>query len=259
MDIRKALLVLKLTEKSSLNDLNLSFRKLAKRYHPDFNRGKEKWAHTKMTELNLAYEVALKYFTSPREYDETRETEAWTFFRYFNMVKNVILHGIYIYYQYGLENVHQRREGVRRIRYYDALRYVRKGIHSLEKTQQTLTDSVKLEWCRTLLDFSRAFLQIMVNQRFFQPTSSGYENNSYSHFKNGSEQLDYALKEAFFGDLLLRIRNGSYYKHLSNCYEEFMLVITQYPKSSWVADTVHKIYIIELFTKLIRIFKELRH
>ena len=64
MENQKALKMLGLTSSSSISDLNSSFRKLAKKYHPDFNRNNEAWANLKMTELNLAYEMVLEYLTS---------------------------------------------------------------------------------------------------------------------------------------------------------------------------------------------------
>ena len=64
MKNQKALEMLGLSASSSISELNSSFRKLAKKYHPDYNRNNESWATGKMTELNLAYEIALEYLTS---------------------------------------------------------------------------------------------------------------------------------------------------------------------------------------------------
>jgi len=36
-------------------EIKKSFRKLAMRYHPDRNPGKEKWANEKFKEINEAY------------------------------------------------------------------------------------------------------------------------------------------------------------------------------------------------------------
>jgi len=261
MDIKNALTLLGLKEGSTLSDLNLSFRKLAKRYHPDFNRERESWAHKKMTELNLAYEIALEHFTSPKQHEgeKAEDKKKWSFSRQFNRAKNIVLHAVYLYYQYGLENVHLRKEGVRRIRYGDALRYMRTGIDSLKRVMESVTERSHIEYLKVLIDFSSAFLQNMLNSSYYVPSSVQYESDAYRHYYNGCVLLDQAIKEALFGNLLVPQSSTNYYKKLSVGYEEFMVVISRYSNSSWVADTVLKIYLIEMFTRLIALFKDMQY
>jgi DnaJ-class molecular chaperone len=71
MKIEKALNLLGLRKESTMQELNYSYRQLAKRYHPDFNSGREEWANSMMTQVNLAYEVALDYLAQFKEHSTT--------------------------------------------------------------------------------------------------------------------------------------------------------------------------------------------
>ena len=161
MKIEKALNILGLRKESTLQELNYSFRQLAKRYHPDFNSGREEWANSMMTQVNLAYEVALDYLAQFKEHSTTGgqddvEPLAGTFLMEFNRAMNQVLDGVYMFYQYGLENVHMRKEGVRRLRYRDSLRVIQKGIERLEGLNKEDLSQSRLMVFR---DFSKAFLK----------------------------------------------------------------------------------------------------
>ncbi len=261
MEPDKALKLLGLTLNSTLKELNSTFRRLAKKYHPDFNRGNESWAHRMMTELNLAYEVALDYITSTRDsYRHSQyNTLKRTFLGQFNRAINRILEGIYLYYQYGLENVHLRKMGVRKIRYKDSLKCLKNGIISLEEINTLPIANSENKTLDIFTDFSKAFLQNMLIEKYYIPSDSAFENNAYKHYYNGSTLLDYAIKEIFFGDMLIRNREEPFYKKLSISYEEFMVVLTNYYMSSWIPETILKIYLLEVFTKVINVFKKLRY
>lgn len=262
MKLEESFKILGIDENASIEELNITFRKLAKKYHPDFNHDREEWANKKMTQINLAYEVALNYFTSPSRKSASKDFKdrIWIFNKYFNRAKNYILQGMLIYYQYGLENPHLRNEGVRRIRFNDSIRYVEKGIKSLKDIYSTITDEAQKESCKILLEFSTAFFRNMNSSTYFRPSGNAYEDEAYWHFHNGIVLLDEAIKEIFFGDLIINIPNrGNYISKLSRSYEEFVLVVSEYPKSSWVVDTILQIYLVELLTKLIKVFKEMNY
>jgi len=203
MDIGEALETLGLAEESTLNDLNYSFRKLAKQYHPDSNPKKEEWAHGKMIRLNLAYEVALEHIASCKEKSSSvkeggmsaHERLRRSFLVEFNRAMNQVLDGVYMFYQYGLENPHMRRSGVRRMRYRDSIRTLKGGIARLEGLEKSSLVPGDL---LVFINFSRAFLQNMLLDRYFTPSSDGVENIAYRHYREGSEMLDSAIKQVFF-------------------------------------------------------------
>jgi len=261
MEIKQALAFLGLSSSSTTSDLNASFRKLAKKYHPDFNQGNERWAHGKMTQLNLAYETALKYFTSEVSETETHEKKTYRvpFTAKFNQAVNIVLKGILLYYQYGLENVHLRKEGVRKFRYSEALKRIQEGIASLEALKPIAPMSSRKENVSLFIDFSKAFLQNMLITKYFTPSGVEVEHKAYRHYSNGCSSLDYAIKDAFFGDRLIPVRSGTFYQKISISYEEFLIVIARYYKSSWVSEAVLKIYLLEMFTKVIKLLKSMRY
>ncbi|KPJ86249.1 MAG: hypothetical protein AMS17_13310 [Spirochaetes bacterium DG_61] len=260
MDIEQALEFLGLSISTTTEDLNSTFRKLAKKYHPDFNQGKEKWAHGKMTQLNIAYETALKYFTSPGEVTETaKKTYDIPFSARFNQAVQVVLGAILLYYQYGLENVHLRKEGSRRFRYRESLRQIERGITRLEVLKPSALLDTQQKKLELFVNFSRAFLQNMLIEKYFVPSGIEIEHRAYRHYAEGCSMLDYAIKDAFFGDRLIRIRSGSFYQKISLSYEEFLIIIARYHKSSWIPETIIKIYLLEMFTKIIKLFKSMRY
>jgi hypothetical protein len=261
MKIEDALKLLGLEHSSTTADLNSSFRKRAKQFHPDFNPGREKWAHQRMIELNLAYEKALEYYTSLTAGEEsfTRPPRDISYSVKFNRAFNMVLDAVYLYYQYGLENVHLRKQGVRKFRYRDAVKNMKSAIDSLEALRPIAAAGARSENLETIIDFSKGFLQNMFIDRPFVPTANPTEAHAHRHYKEGSSLLDYAIKDALFGDRLIQVRSGSYYSKISQGYQELTRVIVKYYKSSWISETIIKIYLLEVFTKVIKLLKQMRY
>jgi hypothetical protein len=261
MEIQKALKLLEVTPSSSISELNSTFRRLAKHYHPDFNRNNESWANVRMTELNLAYEMALEYLAAlDSENDETvNEVREVSFAARFNKSIGRVLQGMYKYYQYGLENVHLRKEGVRRIRYRDSLADMKFGIVSLESLKESASSSSEGEDLNLFIDFSKAFLMNMLVEKYYIPSSNGFNNIAHRHYNNGSVLLDKAIKEVFFGNMFTDVQDNTYYRKISISYEEFMVIVTRYNKSVWISETLMKMYLLEVFTKIIKLFKKMQY
>ncbi|MFW6139117.1 MAG: DnaJ domain-containing protein [Spirochaetota bacterium] len=260
MEIQDALHLLELDHNYTLKDLNLSFRRLAKRYHPDSNRGKESWAHRMMTQLNQAYEMAALHLTSSARQARISVQEKYrrVFQGRFNQAMNHILQGIYTYYQYGLENVHLRKEGIRRIRYRDSLKHLCRGIEEMESLRHGASTENQIKNLDTFTEFSKAFYRNMLIQKSHRPGST-YENKAYPHYYHASLDLDYAIKDVFFGDMLIQVRNGSFYQRLRQSHQQYMMVISKYYQSSWVSETVLKMYLLELFSRVVELLKEMRY
>jgi hypothetical protein len=264
MEIGRAFTILGLTENSTLTDLNYCFRKLAKKYHPDSNPANGEWAHSKMTNLNLAYETALEYFaaeqrggrTGKETVESERDRERRRIFVSFNHAMNQVLDGVYLFYQYGLENPHMRKSGVRRFRYSEAIKVVKKGIgrlEDLEKSELFRDDLVGF------VSFSKAFLQNMLMERFYVPSSDRLETLAYRHYREGAELLDSAIKQVFFGDLLPDNKRGSISQYVELSGRELMTVLTRYSHTGWIAEAVMKVYLLDLLGKVIEVFKKRRY
>jgi len=267
MEIERAFGILKIPPGASVTELNTSYRKLAKVYHPDFNQGNESWAHSRMTELNLAYESALEFLTSSgkpallkaRVAQGVKTPGEKGIRNRFNAAVTLMLDAIYKYYQYSLENVMLRREGVRRFRYGECIKDLKQGIDFLELLQRQMQVPSERENLIILSDFAKAFMQNALAERHLSPTSNGYEANAYRHYRDGSECLDYAIKDVFFGDLLIPVREGSFYQKIRASYEEFLIVVSKYSESCWLSATIMKIYLLEVLTRVIGVLKNLRH
>jgi len=257
MKIETALKLFKINNKSTIKDLNVNFRRLAKKYHPDFNKGRETWAHSMMIKLNLAYEMALDFLNTSATIEKKATKKSFP--GDFNGAINQVLDGIYTYYQYGLENVHLRKDGIRKMRYRDSIKHIRIGILKLEVLKEGSLNNSERNKLKIFTDFTKAFLQSMFIEKYFIPSSSSYENSAYHYYHNGCLVLDYSIKEAFFGDMLIQIRKGAFYENLDICHKKLMIVITRYYKSDCFYEAVIKLYLLEVFIRVVELFKKMRY
>ena len=164
-DIRRSLMIFHLKENFSKNDLQSSYKKLVKKYHPDYNQENQDWSHKKMTEINLAYEQCKELLNNPikNKVTPTGNTEPETPYPFYQDINRFhsekkknekqssrvetltpgykaamtettkLFHKTTDrYYEYGLENRFLRYEGSRKFRYRQCL-----------KEQITVTSSVK--------------------------------------------------------------------------------------------------------------------
>ena len=254
--------LLEIDSRATVADLNASYRRLAKKYHPDFNQGRESWAHTMMTELNLAYEAALEHLCAPKAEEAASRkarSEREAFRVKFKDAIDRVLKALYVYYQYGLENVHQRGEGVKRFRFREFVGGLKRGVDLLEAMGPEARLPEEGENLRIFTDFAKAFLQNALLDRFYTPTSDSFEASAYRHFRDGSDSLDYAIKDVFFGDLLIPIRRGTYYQKITVGYENLLVVLSKYTTSGWVSETMMKIYLLEMLTRVIGFLEKMRH
>lgn len=254
--------ILEIGPGAAVADLNASYRRLAKKYHPDFNRGRETWAHAMMTDLNLAYEAALEHFSSPIRGVRASGKPGPRRGAYrveFKEAIDRVLKALYTYYQYGLENIHLRGEGVRRLRFRECVNGLKSGIDLLEAVKAAAEEAEEGENLDVFTDFAKAFFQNALLDRFHTPTSDRLETNAYRHFRDGSESLDYAVKDVFFGDLLIPVRKGSFYRKIAEGYESFLLVLSNYAESSWTAEAMIKLYLLQTLTRVIGFLETMRH
>ena len=72
VDPEKALKLFGLAPSATLRDLNTSYRRLVRKYHPDYNSDRKAWAHEAMVKINSAYDSAMDHLASLR-YEEIEE------------------------------------------------------------------------------------------------------------------------------------------------------------------------------------------
>ena len=67
MTVNTAYDILSLPHNATARDLVLAYRRLVKRYHPDYNVDRQAWSTEKMTSINLAYETVRAVLSSRDE------------------------------------------------------------------------------------------------------------------------------------------------------------------------------------------------
>ena len=297
MTVHAAYDILSLPHNATARDLVLAYRRLVKRYHPDYNVDRQAWSTEKMTSINLAYETVRAVLSSPetearagrRSADhepgttfEEREaahrshfsrqggspgtrtprpdtarpdtsrpdapragapTVSPQFSHIFDKPWQFVVDGLYVYYQYGLENVHMRREGVHRFRYRQAVKSVKDGIAGLDPLDEDTVTAGDAERLAAARGFSRAFLQNMLIEKYYIPSRAGPELKAYNHYNAGSRHLDQAIKLRFCRELRLPHEPpvGSGMLHVVQ--HELITVIAKYTDSTWVPESMIKMHV----------------
>lgn len=254
MNLDIAFDILHVDENCSYEELVVAYRKLVKIYHPDHNAHQQDFAHRTMSRVNEAFEIAKDYLSSlPDELGQgpvvPEEELAYDFTDLFEVALDGILEGIYIYYQYGLENIHLRQEGVRRFRYRVAVKRLKNGIKELDALTGWDPTPEETKKLKIFTDFSKAFLQNMLIQKFYIPSAAVVDGKAHKHYSNGSMHLDSAIKRKFFRDLDANFGENAE-GILQVSYHEFMTVLVKYTQSTWMPETLIKMYLLENLEKI---------
>jgi hypothetical protein len=251
-----ALRLFRLTPSASLRDLNGAYRRLVRKYHPDYNPERAAWAHEAMIKINAAYDSALEYLAAlryeeiERHLDDVIEAHD-PFTDVFVSIASSVLEGVFIYYLYGLENPFARDHGVPRFRFRLALKKVSSGIDQLQRLgSPNPVDSESLD---AFCSFSIAFLQCMRMNRAHDPSAAGEEAAAYRHYRTGSRHLDAAIRKLLFRNEFETSRKLAAPHELSVSHAEFMKVLTEYSTSSWVTEAAIKTYLLDAVQKLQKI------
>ena len=253
VDPAKALRLFGLPPSATLRDLNAAYRRIVRKYHPDHNADRLSWAHEAMVKINSAYDSAMDHLASLR-YEEIEarldeEIQAHErFTELFAAVANSVLEGIFIYYQYGLDNPFIREQGVPRFRYRLALKKVAAGISQLERLQSP--NAVDTETLEIFSSFAIAFLQCMRMARAQDPSGNRNDTLAYRHYHAGSELLDENIRKLFFRAELSGPRSFAAPHGLSVSHAEFMKVLAEHGTSSWVTEAAIKSYLLDTVQKL---------
>jgi len=292
MTVAAAFEILNLQPNASARDLVLAYRRLVKRYHPDYNATRQTWSTEKMTQLNLAYETAREVIASRDERQQGRpgasasdggdtaagyrnsagttfeereeqrraafEHARWAggraalgvspqFARLFDKPWDLIVDGVYVFYQYGLENVHLRNEGVHRFRYRRALKNLKDGIAALEPLEEDIVTEADATRLAAANGFSKAFLQNMLIEKYYIPTRVKSELKAYKHYHNGSRHLDHAIKDRFCSQLSRTRDIPASAGILELVQHELITVIAKYTDSTWVPESMIKMHLLDRF------------
>lgn len=243
MELRRALTIFRLQKRIPIDSLNSIFRELVKKYHPDKVREHPDWAHERMSEINNAYETLAEWLSKPPEEKKTAHTVTQTgdntertdeeLFRHeiptvnsadrkiFYPVFNAFLDGLGVYYQYGLENPAYRVEGIRRFRFREAYRTIKKTRDKLENYSKEKKHPVFLAASR----FSRlTAAEIELGEPDFKEKVKYRKFDD--RFRLARRSFDDAVKEIFFPELIPKHLTGRAISGIYACYTSFVLYLT---------------------------------
>ncbi len=265
MDLDAALRLFGLQPDPETGELNRAFRRLAKRYHPDFNPGREEWANAHMSAINSAYETIRESvestngqrkegFADANGFRRTRSdasaTENPRFTEIdaevFRVAHGKILEGMRLYYQYGLENVHFRNEGPLRLKYRRAERLVTAGLSSLSRLESRIHGFPHDSFARAFTCFARTFYEAMHIDKYNIPYSGQTDQKAYRRYRYGSGLLDRTIRDFCFPDLS-ESRPGNPHEQLVVCNREFSHVLTYHPESTWAEESRLKLSLTHAF------------
>jgi len=182
----------------------------------------------------------------------TEAQRRYTFFNAFYEAVDGALEGMYLYYQYGLQNVHLRHEGVRSLRYRTALRKVGEATERLEQIKPYAKSSNDLDNILIFTEFATAFLHTMKIEKIHNPAGRPTDVAAYNLYHRASEGLDRAIRDVFFEELRESGPSAASEDNLELCSREFMIVLTTHLDSVWVTEAAIKVFLLEVFTKLVR-------
>ncbi|TVQ34875.1 MAG: J domain-containing protein [Spirochaetaceae bacterium] len=285
MTLDTAYRLFRLRSNATQSELVSAYRKLVKRCHPDFNASRREWSHNAMTRINLAYELLTSDLlerstgsatsagtrtespagSASDEHDRNAErrfrddiadsfnrapAEDPAFVALFDRSADQVLDGIYAYYQYGLQNVYLRHEGVRRFRYRTAVKRVHNGLEQLRDLAHLATVALHRDQLAVFTEFAAAFLRNMLIDKYHLPGANGSENRAYRCFFNGSESLDAVIRAELFEELKPIRPERSVAGGLKVSYHEFMSLLIKHSSSDWVPETLIKLQLHEAFTRV---------
>ncbi|TVR91081.1 MAG: J domain-containing protein [Spirochaetaceae bacterium] len=290
MELHSAFHILGVKPDCDSGELSKAFRTAVKQYHPDFNAERLEWSHEMMTRLNSAYAVAVEhlrrrgkgiptdgYFhdsstsSGPNGHSHSRNEgstqaeqthAAWSespsernpkFDAHFPGYCDEVIEALYLYYQYGLENLHLRNEGNLRFRYRTTLKRLLKAaekLSHLEVLELSARERLELEG---YLRFSLAFLRCAKGGIVFMPSLGNYETKAHRHYNHASRILDNAVKRAFFDNHFLTPSNSLSQETLSLCEQELLIVRGGYAESRYYEDAGFKLRLVERLIFLLKL------
>jgi curved DNA-binding protein CbpA len=282
MNLKDCYKVLGVSENVSNDELAISFKRLAHKYHPDKNRDRIEWATRTMAEINLAYNVIMSHRfedsaesiipeheeekvrrSAPKRAKQKKKGEYELFEREFLIDKFVAFResgkeSLYRYFQYGLFNLVKRDEIKNRGIFNEIVMNLRGTYHAI-KNLMSLTRE------RDLLEHFTTFNNMIFN--FYKASEclnilDSYKNivdvDAYRSYKNGDEKLHIAHKEIFYDR-----HNRGYFKreitlpYLLEAEQFFRNTLRRFPDSSWAVETGIKLeYSISLKKYFVLFFSE---
>lgn len=266
IDIPHCYKMLGLSPRCSNEQITSSYKKLARKYHPDLNRSNPEWANNAMTALNLAYSTLMSYrFENPLPSDSASDTssaaaEAKTahrspekkpeqkrpnrtydddfFISRFVKYRESAKEAMYKYFQYALYNMARRDEVRNRGTFNSMVKSLRRSYHGISELAKLTDDTELLQhfsvFTSLIFNFYRSSECLNVNDSY----ADQFEVDAYRSYRMGDDALHMSIKELFYD----RHNRGFMKRELavSNLQKAetiFRMTMKNFRGSTWIVET----------------------
>ncbi len=262
MDLSSAFSIYNLPDsKLSREDIDRSFKKLVKKYHPDRNQKYADWCHERMTEINEAYEILMGYVEADlgsdhrgsnssggnRKNESSRESDYGST-NFFRKAAKLFFEGVHTYYDYELTKRSLRQEGVWKYHYRRAVKMMNKALDEWEKRITAHPEDREEE---KFLYFGRLFLADIEAQEPQIPRLMGDEKTHIA-YREAVNSIDKAFSGFFSAE------RGAREKHLAPLYRAshlLILLVENYPQTEWYNLALQKLNLLDSFLDLQDLFR----
>jgi hypothetical protein len=279
MNLRECYRMLEVSEKATDEELALSFKRLAHKYHPDKNRDRIEWATRAMADLNVAYNMIMSHRFEDSadsiipEYreekrarkpkarkTEERDEELENFKREFLINKFVQFKenskdALYRYFQYSLYNF-ARREEIRNRRVFNGIVLtLRTSYHSIKTLKPLTSDKELIEHFTTFNEMIFSFYKASECLNILDSYKNIIDVEAYRSFKKGDDKLHIAHKELFYDR-----HNRGFFKreimfpNLMEAEDHFAFTVRRFPQSTWAVETGIKLEYVRALKKYFVLF-----
>lgn len=262
MNVATAFQFLQLPTHASIADANASYRRLLMEYHPDRNVERSEWSHQMTVRLTEAYSAVAAYLQNtsgpapaqPKTHDEPDSGYSLAMQTRIGKLYDVLLDVLHSYYTMGMDNIHLRREGTLRYRYRSTLRQLANVINDLKVTREWPGSALQHGQVSAIHGFAGAFYENMLikPKQHKVPDSNG--RKAHRLYIQGSQSLDQAISQ---GLLELQLERGLICPGTRHQAEKcFMLILSSFPRSQVVPETMIKLYLLRAFSALCEIIEK---
>ena len=262
MDVVEAYEFLQIDRYASVEEVSASFRRLLKEYHPDRNVDRDEWSHRMTVQLTEAYTAVTEYLRSFSEVEQETEPvqpeappderdSAYSVAMQMRIAElyDAFLDQVFAYYNHGMSKVYLRQEGTLRYRFRSTLRRTSEVIRALRETKNWPGSNFQYRQLEAITDFAAAFYENMLIKPKEHQIFGGPEQKAAQLYRQGSDILDAAIRE---GLVETRYGGGTAVSTVSRSTAEraLMLLLTNYPTSSYVPETLIKLFLFHTFATL---------
>ena len=251
------MMIFRLKENFSKNDLQKSYKKLVKKYHPDSNPENQDWSHKKMTEINLAYELCCKHLEGnlqsnqpQHKYNSKKEEKSHEhkndhhfhhkkkhqkhknkelsdpFAKKIASCSTKFTDAVELFFEYGLENRNLRYEGVRRFRYRECMRMFEIILPDIFSLEESSSHEYDHHIARLFIRFTGNFFQ------YVQMENIPRHPLINSHWDSMEEYLILALKLYLAPHLMTDYSKRNWGTCYTHCWNQQNYLINRFPDFS---------------------------